>query len=591
MRAAARVGRLAACTALALSAGALLPATTASATTASAAGAPAAVTATGPSGAAGSGLPEVRLGLPKRPAAGATGRSSAPAGSAAAAAGARPRLDLDGDGLPDDLVRDVDGRVAATLSRTHETVDFNIQAPDMAEVSKDVLAPGDLGGSAAPELLTLSAWGTLALYGADGPYGTTRRLWYGTGWQAYNKVLAAGDLTRDGRPDLLARTPGGDLYLYRSTGALTGEPFGARVWVGPSWGAYDQLVGAGDLDRDGIGDLVAKSLAGDLFFYKGTGSATAPFRARVKVGPGWNAYNQLVAADDVDRDGRTDLVARAFDGTLWFYRSTGSGVFAARTKYGTGGHGLRFVVGHGGVPDYGKHSVLALGSDKKLYEYLELADGTFRPRSPAGFDGTWSGRPVFAAGLDVGDDARLLKLSSTGVHNYETDTPVTGTWTDAKLLLGVGDLTGDGKGDLLTRDSAGTLWLHAGDGRGLAAGAPVRVGTGWGAYDRLVGAGDVSGDGRTDLVARDTAGRLYLFPGTGSAATPFGARVLVGPGWSGYADLAAPGDLDGDGRADLIARDPAGAVYRYAATGRGGTAAFAPRVRIATGWGDYANLA
>ncbi|MFI8104117.1 FG-GAP repeat domain-containing protein [Streptomyces sp. NPDC086023] len=554
--------RLAACTALAVSAGALLAAP--------------AVAADGPA------LPEVRLGA---------GKQSARGAAYATAAAVRPRLDVDGDGVSDDLFRDVEGRVAVTLSGTGQQVDFNIQAVDMAEVFRDVLAAGNLGGTSAPELLTVSAWGVLSLYSADGPYGTTRRSWAGGGWNAYNKVIAPGDLTRDGRTDLLARTPAGDLFLYRATGALTGEPFASRVRVGGGWQAYDQLVGANDLDRDGIADLVARSLNGDLWFYKGTGSSSAPFKARVKVGPGWNAYNQLVGADDIDGDGRADLVARAFDGTLWSYRSTGSGTFAARAKYGTGGEALRFLAGHGSVPDYGRHSVLASAAGGELYEYGELANGRFRPRTDAGYPGGWSGRPVFASGLDTRDDAHLLKLSSGTVRNLDTDLPVTGTWTGARLLVGPGDLTGDGKGDLLTRDGSGVLSLHAGDGKGLAVSAPVAVGPGWSGYDRIFGAGDVTGDGRADLFARDTGGRLYLYPGTGSAGAPFAARVLIGPGWGAYGEFAATGDLNGDGRADLVARDAAGDVWRYTGTGQAGTAALSSRTRIATGWGGYTYLA
>ncbi|MEV7418062.1 VCBS repeat-containing protein [Streptomyces sp. NPDC089919] len=566
-RAAARRGLLTACTALALSAGTLLPA--------------------GPAVADGGrpALPALRLLPPQH-----GGPAAAGYAAGAAAATVKPRLDADRDGRPDALFRDADGRVGVTLSTTGQQVDFNIQTTDMAEVAKDIVPVGDLGGDKNSELLTLSGWGILSLHSTTGPYNAGRRTWAGGGWGAYNKLLAPGDLTRDGRPDLLARTPSGSLYLYRSTGALTGEPFAPRVYVGAGWGAYDQLVGGNDLDRDGIGDLLAKTPTGDLYFYKGTGSATAPFRARVKVGPGWNAYNQLAGADDLDGDGRADLVARAFDGTLWLYRSTGSGVFTARAKYGTGGEALRFLGGHGGVPDYGKHSVLAREADGQLYEYLELANGTFRRRASAGYEHAFTGRPVAAAGLDLRDEPHLLRLGTDTVHDYDTEADLTGDWTGAKLLLGVGDLTGDGKGDLLTRDAAGVLWLHPGDGRGLATTARVRVGPGWNGYDRLLGAGDFSGDGRTDLIARDTAGRVWLYTGTGSAAAPFAARAQIGTGWGGYDELAATGDLNGDGRADLIARDTTGTVYRYTATGLAGTATFGPRVKLATGWGAYTHL-
>jgi hypothetical protein len=47
----------------------------------------------------------------------------------------------------------------------------------------------------------------------------------------------------------------------------------------------------------------------------------------------------------------------------------------------------------------------------------------------------------------------------------------------------------------------------------------------------LAGPGDLSGDGKSDVLARDAAGILWLYPGTGG----FGLqpRIKVGTGWSG----------------------------------------------------------
>lgn len=44
-------------------------------------------------------------------------------------------------------------------------------------------------------------------------------------------------------------------------------------------------------------------------------------------------------------------------------------------------------------------------------------------------------------------------------------------------------------------------------------------------------------DGKPDLLARDSHGILWLYPGTGSATKPLGARIQVGTGWSAYNTL------------------------------------------------------
>ncbi|MFD8010948.1 FG-GAP repeat domain-containing protein [Streptomyces sp. NPDC058955] len=156
-------------------------------------------------------------------------------------------------------------------------------------------------------------------------------------------------------------------------------------------------------------------------------------------------------------------------------------------------------------------------------------------------------------------------------------------WGIYNQLVGVGDVSGDGRPDMIARDTSGVVWLYKGTTSTTAPFATrVRVGGGWGIYNQFAGAGDLNGDGRADLIARDTAGVLWLYPATGRADVPYGARVRVGSGWQGYSLVSSPGDLTDDGRADLVARDGSGNVYLYQGTGSG-TVPYAGRVRISLG--------
>ncbi|WP_328891906.1 FG-GAP repeat domain-containing protein [Streptomyces sp. NBC_00316] len=80
-------------------------------------------------------------------------------------------------------------------------------------------------------------------------------------------------------------------------------------------------------------------------------------------------------------------------------------------------------------------------------------------------------------------------------------------------LAAFGDLTGDGRSDLLGVDKAtGKLWLYPGTGNG-SLGARNLVGTGgWNYMDHILGVGDTSGDGRPDLEAADGFS-LYEYQG------------------------------------------------------------------------------
>ncbi|MGW2018574.1 FG-GAP repeat domain-containing protein [Streptomyces sp. NPDC001927] len=161
-----------------------------------------------------------------------------------------------------------------------------------------------------------------------------------------------------------------------------------------------------------------------------------------------------------------------------------------------------------------------------------------------------------------------------------------GGWNIYDKIEATGNLGGSAVGDLVARDKAGLLWLYQGTGTGGFA-TRVKVGTGWQIYDKIAAGSDLTGDGRPDLVATDKAGALWLYKGTGSATAPFSGRTKIGSGWGIYNDLVAVGDIAGGPAGDLFARDKAGVLWLYLGKGDG---TFTARTRVGAGWGAFSQL-
>jgi hypothetical protein len=177
---------------------------------------------------------------------------------------------------------------------------------------------------------------------------------------------------------------------------------------------------------------------------------------------------------------------------------------------------------------------------------------------------------VFVAGGDVDADGRADLVVGNGsgaprvqVYSIATGariltlTPYAAAFTGG-VRVAAGDVNGDGWADIITAPGAGTrtvVKVFNGLTRSEMGAVEAYPGFTGGLF---VATGDVNGDGRSDVITGAGAGgpsTIRVFSGRDGSELQ---SIHVGEGFSGGVRVAA-GDVDFDGRADIIASSGSGA--------------------------------
>ncbi len=256
-------------------------------------------------------------------------------------------------------------------------------------------------------------------------------------------------------------------------------------------------------------------------------------------------------------NGHRDAAATACPGKYLYAQIPLIRQYAAAAQQGWAGRELESSLVGSAYPDL----IVRKRSDQQAY--IIPTNGLTSFGAPTSLGTGWAAFDSVVLTPDITGDgkadllARVAADGSTQVRpgdgNGGFGAAVTslGSFAGHDLITPVGDLNGDGRADLVARDpGTGRLDAYLGDGAG---GFSVKqLGTTWGGYDLIDGPGDVNGDGHPDLVARGAGGALFLAPGINGVG--FGEAVRIRGSWGGYDAITGHGDFNGDGKVDLLVR-------------------------------------
>jgi hypothetical protein len=334
-------------------------------------------------------------------------------------------------------------------------------------------------------------------------------------------VAGAGDVNGDGYADLLIGAWGyssdtGRAYLVLgSSDPSSGSPFNldskaAAIYTGEDTDNYagDSVAGAGDVNGDGYADLLIgaygySNRTGRAYLVLGSSSPSSiglGSADAIYTGQGVSNYagSSVAGAGDVNGDGYDDVLIGA-------------------PYYDDGGN------------QYAGRAYLVLGSSSPSSIGLGSANATYIGESGSNF----AGDSVAGAGDVNGDGYADLLI---GAYGYSSDIG------RAYLVLGYKTVSSIGLGDADAIYTGEDTDNYAGNG--------------------VAGAGDVNGDGYADLLIgadgySSYTGRAYLVLGSSSPSSiglGSAGAIYTGEGQTHHAGkgLAGAGDVNGDGYSDLL---------------------------------------
>ncbi len=433
------------------------------------------------------------------------------------------------------------------------------------------LATADMNGDGkldliAPDFSTLSV---AVFYGnGDGTFPTSVEFPASVLNQTTPTGVAIGDFNRDGKPDIVTASATGCCPLRGGITVLlnpSNGAFAAPVQYDNPNGVDNGLVAVADMNGDGNLDVVESSEGGNnVAVFLGNGDGT--FQSGKNFTVPWAS---TVAIGDLNGDLKPDIVATSYpDASVWVLLNKGTGNFQISSVYSADSNSGAMVTGMWvALADLDHDSLLDFITGNTAGQFVTVArgngDGTFHDsphynESPS----IWANHIAVAdfdrdgnldmveAGGGTGVGLSIMLGDAHGVFKAPTFINLGVGGNGAVTFVRAADVNHDGKADVICVNHKGAVVLM-----GLGTGKfspPVTYPSG-SSYPVVVWLADLNGDNALDLVTSNHDGTMSALLNNGSGA--FGTATVFASGTGNYASGFVFGDLNSDGKQDIIVAD------------------------------------